>query len=687
MLSHRQFHLFTVLLVIPLLLTHSSAARAEEKTEHPLDPLTETEINTATKLIREKHGNGERLLFPMLALQEPTKDELANHRQGKPCPRRALAVVLDKRNGKISEALVNLTMKQVTLTPRPRLNSMVTVTQMEAMMKKVQANKEWQAAIRKRGIKNLDNVYLSVWAPGQAFASKPDNPKYRVIAYYFDKGQNETSTYGQPIEGVVGLVDELTGKVVIEDAGNVGYPPESADFFQKKIRGQDRKAPSKLEIRHPKGKPGFVIRGHEVQWQNWSFRYAMHPREGLVLYQVSYKDQGQVRRILDRASLSEMVVPYGDPGGAWNWRSAFDQGEYGIGWYANPLELGLDVPENARLFDAVFPDDLGKSRKRQNVIGIYERDGGLLWKHHDERTFDLNKRKVEARRARDLVITSTHTVGNYDYAFYWIFRQDGSIQVRVGLTGILLAKGVSSKKCLICQQIDRLPQKIQHKTTIHPSGDQQYSQIVGRQVVAVNHQHIFNFRLDFAVDGSNNSFSEMNVRPYRGPGNPRANGFIQTETIFAREREVRRSISLEKSRTWKVFNPQRRNSLGHHRSYVLIPEQNGVPYLGQDTALRKRAAFMDHHVWVTRYRPGELHAAGDYPRQNPRGEGLPKWSGNESIVNKDLVLWYTLVTTHVPRPEEWPVMPTAEVGFRLVPWGFFSRNPALDVPKPQAVQK
>ena len=44
------------------------------------------------------------------------------------------------------------------------------------------------------------------------------------------------------------------------------------------------------------------------------------------------------------------------------------------------------------------------------------------------------------------------------------------------------------------------------------------------------------------------------------------------------------------------------------------------------------------------------------------------------------MLWYTFGVTHVPRPEDWPVMPVEYTGFSLVPVGFFDRNPALDVP-------
>jgi primary-amine oxidase len=42
-------------------------------------------------------------------------------------------------------------------------------------------------------------------------------------------------------------------------------------------------------------------------------------------------------------------------------------------------------------------------------------------------------------------------------------------------------------------------------------------------------------------------------------------------------------------------------------------------------------------------------------------------------------MWYSTGVTHIPRPEDWPVMPVAHVGFHLLPVGFFTRNPAMDL--------
>ena len=113
-----------------------------------------------------------------------------------------------------------------------------------------------------------------------------------------------------------------------------------------------------------------------------------------------------------------------------------------------------------------------------------------------------------------------------------------------------------------------------------------------------------------------------------------------------------------------------------------MPGENSPPFSSPQYLSRKRAAFVSHHFWATRYAPEEMSAAGTYPNQSLGGEGLSRWvRDNQPLVNEDVVLWYTLGVTHTPRPEEWPVMPAAHAGFRLLPVSFFSRNPALDLPQ------
>jgi len=355
-----------------------------------------------------------------------------------------------------------------------------------------------------------------------------------------------------------------------------------------------------------------------------------------------------------------MVVPYGDPGEAWFWRNAFDEGEYNLGRFANSLEPMTDAPSNARFLDALFAGETGGAMEIKRAVAIFERDGGVLWKH-----FDMEGGGNESRRSRELVLSWIATAGNYEYVFNWVFRQDGSLEMELGMTGIMLTKGVDAKTAS------------DHE---HSNG---YGHLVAENVEAVHHQHFFNFRLDFDVDGATNSVVEMNTEAVpQGKSNPYGNAFTMRETALKREKDGQRQLSLASSRRWKVINPSVRNPLGQPVGYLLLPGENSLPYAAPDSSVRRRAGFLGAHLWVTQYDAAQVYAAGDYINQSKGGEGLPKWAAaNRPLENQDVVLWYTLGVTHIPRPEEWPVMTVHRSGFKVLPAGFFVGNPALDVPK------
>jgi primary-amine oxidase len=419
-----------------------------------------------------------------------------------------------------------------------------------------------------------------------------------------------------------------------------------------------RAAPKPLQITQPDG-VSFELRGNEVRWQNWRFRYSMHPREGLVLHTVSYEDQGKLRSVLYRASLSEMVVPYGDPSAGWFIRNAFDEGEYGIGANVVEMDLKNDLPANATTMSAVWVSELGEAQTRNRVIALYERDGGVLWKHVDYVT-GAN----QSRRARQLVLSTIATLGNYEYGFNWVFHQDGGLELEVLLTGIMSVKGVAA-----------------NGEGHNHNG--RYGHLVAPGIEAVHHQHFFNFRLDLDVDGSANTVVEQNTMALpAGKNNPFNNAFTMRETIFKRELEAQRPLNITTNRRWKVINSSISNSLGQPTGYLLLTGENSVSFSGAASFVRKRAGFMNHHLWVTPHSPEEMNGAGFYINQGKGGDGLAKWTkGNRAIENRDVVLWYSMGITHIPRPEDWPVMPVHKAGFKLIPNGFFVRNPAMDVPK------
>ena len=111
----------------------------------------------------------------------------------------------------------------------------------------------------------------------------------------------------------------------------------------------------------------------------------------------------------------------------------------------------------------------------------------------------------------------------------------------------------------------------------------------------------------------------------------------------------------------------------------------------------RRAGFLKHNLWVTPYKSDEKFPGGEFPNQNPRlHEGLPTWvKKDRPLEETDIVLWYFPLTTllagnvflslqfaflktvfciyryvfgltHIPRLEDWPVMPVERIGFMLM---------------------
>ncbi len=448
------------------------------------------------------------------------------------------------------------------------------------------------------------------------------------------------------------IVDlNLMEVVRVEDHGVVPFPPERANWTSGYVTAT-RPAPHPLHISQPRG-PGFSIVGHQVRWQGWAFRIGFTAREGLVLHTVGYEDGGRLRSILYRAAVSEMVVPYGSPGTTSYRKNAFDVGEYGIGLTANSLVRGCDCLGEIKYVDAHLVDSAGIPKTIASAVCLHEEDDGILWKHTDWRTGE-----VEVRRSRKLIVSFVATVGIYEYAFYWIFGQDASLELQVKLTGIPSA------------------------TAVAPGEQDLHGVAVAPGLSATLHQHFFNVRLDFDIDGRGNSVREIDAASLpAGEGNPHGNAFVARPRTLPTEQAARRNCNPAASRFWQIVNAAVCNRLGRPVGYRLVPGENASPLAHADAAVMRRAGFLRHHLWVTPYEPNERFAGGNYPNQRPDDDGLGRWTRNDrSIADCDLVVWYTFGHTHVPRPEEWPVMPVHKIGFMLKPDGFFAENPSLTLP-------
>ena len=392
-----------------------------------------------------------------------------------------------------------------------------------------------------------------------------------------------------------------------------------------------------------------------MRWQKWRLRLGFTAREGLVLHTIGYEDGGRLRPVIHRASIAELVVPYGDPRPFQGWRNAFDIGEYGIGIMTNWLELGCDCLGEIRYFDVELADDRGEPYTIKNAICLHEEDHGILWKHFDARS--------RARR------------GAQEPAAGGVVHHHRRATTSTPSTGTSTPTARSSWRSSSpgsCSPPRRSPEK---------SSD--YGTVVAPQTLAAHHQHFFSVRLDMAVDGPANSVYEVETEPWpAGPDNPYRQCLPAAPDAAAHRVAGAAADRPAQGPALARGQPQRDQLAGPAGRLQADPATATCSRSRtSDSSVIKRGAFMTRHLWVTPFAPASGSPPGSTRTSIPGGAGLPEWTkADRSIENTDIVLWYTLGNHHIPRPEDWPVMPAERVGFALKPFGFFDVNPSLDVP-------
>lgn len=615
---------------------------------HPLDPLTKDEIALAAEIVRREVKPEGSLRFEIIELKEPDKAAVRGFKPGDALDRKARVTVYSRAGIGVWRCVVSIGEgKVLSVDHRPTACPTIQLEEFEEIENAVKSDPRFIEACRKRGVEDMAMVCVDPWSAGN-FGVEGEEGRHLSHTFAWVRSYEDDNLYAHPIEGVNVVVDVKSGEVLrVDDHGGPPIPKADSNYayaFQEKTR-DDLKP---IDVVQPEG-VSFRREGNCLSWHDWSLRIGFNAREGLTLHDIRVKG----RPVVYRASLSEMVVPYGSPERAHYRKNVFDIGEYGLGKLANSLTLGCDCLGVIEYMDAWLNDIEGKPYAIKNAICIHEEDYGILWKHWDFRTD-----KTEIRRARRLVVSSISTVGNYEYGSYWYFYLDGTIEFEMKATGII------------------------NTTACEPGKPSKYGIEVAPGVVGQIHQHLFCARLDMAIDGDLNSVVECNtkVEPM-GPENPYGNAFYVEETVLASESGARRRINPESQRYWKFVSAEKTNAMGRKTGYKLEPMSAVTSFLNPEGPSGKRSAFTYNHLWVTAFDPEERYAGGDYMNHSDGSDGVAAFSAKDRpLEGKDVVAWHVFGLHHMPRPEDYPIQPCIPCGFKLMPNGFFDRTNTLDLP-------
>lgn len=633
-----------------------------ESAPHPLNSLSAAELKAAYEIIQQSQYAYPNMRFAELKLKQPNKDKVWDFFiNDKTFNENRIATFNILKGNQAIEGEVDLNRKEVTQWKvLENTHGMILLDDFETVQKAIENSEDYKKALKKRGINDVTKVIANPLTVGYFGGKDGLNKELNVlkVVSYLDIGDG--NYWAHPIENLVAVVDLNQKKVIrIEEAALIPVPMTERPYMSKNTK----KPVKPLNIIEPEGK-NFSISGQTVHWGNWCFHIALDSRVGLQLSTVTYKDKGVKRKVMYEGSLGGMVVPYGDPELGWYFKSYLDSGEYGMGTLTSPIHIGKDAPDNAVILDAVIADYKGQPQVIPNAIAVFERYAGPEYKHKE-----IFGDQDASEERRELVVRWISTVGNYDYMFDWVFAQNGVIGINAGATGIEAVKGVKARTM--------------HDPTAKE--DTKYGTLIDHNIVGTTHQHIYNYRLDLDIDGGENSFVHMDpVIKATTDGGIRSSSMQIDSKVIDNEKNA--AEKFDPSTIRLISNLNKENRMGNPVSYQLIPFAGGTHPIAKgaqfspDEWLFKRLNFMDKQIWVTQYHPDERYPEGKYSNRSTHDTGLAQFiNNNQSIENKDLVVWLTTGTTHVARAEEWPIMPTEWVNTLLKPWNFFDQTPTLNI--------
>ncbi|KAK9069647.1 hypothetical protein SSX86_011551 [Deinandra increscens subsp. villosa] len=624
---------------------------------HPLDPLNPNEISQIHQIITTSHlASLPNLTFHFVDLEEPDKKQVlhwlsSNNQNHSTFPYRQAKVVI-RGGGETREIILDLTNGSIksehvyTGDGYPPL----TLTELLRAARLPFKSLQFKDLVSRRGL-NSSEITCFPFTVGW-FGESITRRAVKLSCFYRER---TTNVFSMPIEGLTILVDiesmQIT-KIITSGRGTPPLPEAEGTDFQSS--GRTNPSP------HCEINRSFTMNGHNINWKNWRFHVGFNARAGMIISTASVFDSGrnEWRRVLYRGHVSETFVPYMDPSSEWYYKTFLDVGEFGFGRSAVTLVGLTDCPGNAAYMDGYMAGGDGMPQKVPRAICIFEQyTGDIAWRHTEVGI--PGKVVTSGEQEVCLVVRMVATVGNYDYILDWVFKQSGSIKVRVGLTGVLEMKPTTETKA---NQIK----------------EQIYGPLIAKNRIGINHDHFITYYLDLDIDGEHNSFVKANLKVKKAKGSPRKSYWTVVKESAKTEDDARLRLGTNKVLDLLLVNPNRKTNLGNDVGYQLMTGQPAVSLMMDDDYPQIRASYTKYQVWVTAYNKSERWAAGFYADRSTGKDGLAIWSKrNRSIVNKDIVLWYTVGFHHSPCQEDFPVMGTLTNGFELRPVNFFERNPLL----------
>jgi primary-amine oxidase len=292
-----------------------------------------------------------------------------------------------------------------------------------------------------------------------------------------------------------------------------------------------------------------------------------------------------------------------------------------MGLNMRELVPGYDCPSYATYLDT--RNWMGEKRvNNKRSICVFEYTADHLLQRHTATIGLQTTVGVSVSRNTYLVVRSVSTMGNYDYTIDYTFFLDGTIEVKVRASGYILGAFTNAGK------------------------ENQFGYRVDKAAATAIHDHVLNFKADFDLLDTSNTFFHVGVEPVEiefGWDDERTR---PRQTMHLVEEWFEKELGIDwpnnSGGMFIVRNENEVNKWGEKRGYRIMPGTGvGTPShlaIKKSTALGKAAEWAMKDLWVVRQKDIEPRSADPLNNLDPEDPiiDFSKFVDGDEIANEDL---------------------------------------------------
>ncbi|XP_022786979.1 amiloride-sensitive amine oxidase [copper-containing]-like [Stylophora pistillata] len=456
-------------------------------------------------------------------------------------------------------------------------------------------------------------------------------------------------------------VDELAAKFENNTVNKIFVPAPKAGadalFSSYERRGdpQPSKPARGPEQYEPDGKR-YTVNGRQITYMSWSFDFRMDSNSGIQIYDIKFKGE----RIVYELSLQEAAATYAGfyPSPSWN---NFLDGSWRMGMSSFEMVRGFDCPNTATFFDLVHMIGVANPQTFRNAVCVFELNTGIPLRRHYDNNFYNGYNFYGGMANQVLVLRTVATVYNYDYAFDFIFYQNGVIEVKVSASGYIFGAFYNS---------DMDP----------------YAYPLHKDFTSGTHDHLLNYKVDLDVGGRGNSYETIeigiqNITERWFPNRRRVQKVLK-RSVKKTEMDAAYKFDFERPMYLNFFNNDKTNRMGVKRGYRIQLDNMLKQLYPEDWMITPMMSWSLYQMAVTKYKENETQSSSIYNQNSPTDPQVDFRNylvDDEPIVNEDLVAWVTIGAMHVPHAEDLPNTATAanSARFFIRPFNYFDEDPSI----------